>query len=131
MHTLLVPETPEALFRRFTTREGLRTFFAPEAKVGALRPGEPYEIHFMPDAPEGGRGSDGCRLLSYLPGQMLSFEWSNPPHLKAVRPFKTWVVIGLALADKGATQLALLHLGFGSGGEWDEAVAYFDKARSS
>lgn len=81
-----------AVWKAWTTDEGVRTFFAPDSNV-ELKIGGLYEIFFLPDAAEGDKGSDGMRVLSFLPEKMLSFEWNNPPSLPEVRGEKTWVVV--------------------------------------
>lgn len=111
----------------WTTNEGVRTFFAPDSNV-VLRVGGPYEILFVPDAPEGQKGGEGLHILSYMPHEMLSFEWKNPPSLQEIRGEKTWVVIQLESIDKSSTGVKLTHLGWRTGDLWDKAYQYFDRA---
>jgi len=122
-----VPATPAQVFEAWTTLAGVRSFFAPDANM-ELRIGGPYEMLFDPEANEGGRGSEGCRILSYLPGEMLSFDWNNPPKLPSIRQEKTWVVVRFDDAGGGRTRLTLTHLGWRTGGEWPQAHAYFERA---
>ena len=45
-----------------------------------LRIGGPFELYFGgPDVPHDQRGSNGCQVLTYVPGEMLSFTWNAPP----------------------------------------------------
>ncbi len=118
---------PARIFRAWTTPEGLTALLDVEAKV-ELRVGGPLELYFMPDAPEGTRGSEGCQFLAYLPDRLLAFSWNAPPTIPAARERRTWVVIELAPAGEGATDLTLTHAGFGEGAAWDETFAYFDRA---
>jgi len=122
-----VQATPAQVFEAWTTLAGVRSFFAPDANM-ELRLGGPYEMLFDPEANEGGRGSEGCRILSYLPGEMLSFDWNNPPKLPSIRQEKTWVVVRFDDAGGGRTRLTLTHLGWRTGGEWPQAHAYFERA---
>ncbi len=126
--TTSLKSTKEEVFHKWTTNEGIRTFMAKDSKV-ELRIGGPFEIYFMPDAPEGSKGSEGCTFISYLPNQMLSFTWNAPPQFKAIREgdHHTWVVI-LLEDNVDGTQLNLYHLGWPEGEEWDKVYAYFDKA---
>src|SRR5688572_2425944 len=79
------------VWKAWTTNEGVQTFFAPKANID-LRPGGSYEILFMPNSPAGQRGAEDLHVLSFLPEQMLSFEWSAPPQLAHARPERNWVV---------------------------------------
>jgi hypothetical protein len=59
---------------------------------------------------------------------MLSFTWNAPPHLPEARSQWTHVVVRFFAADGGRTRVTLRHDGWGEGGEWDDAFAYFEKA---
>ena len=79
------------------------TFFAPRAHIDFVLGGA-YELLWSGDdevAP-GSQGSERCRVLSYLPGEMLSFEWNAPPEFPGVRGTPTFVVVFLADAEPGA-----------------------------
>ncbi len=111
----------------WTTTEGATTFFAPQAKI-ELSIGGAYELYFDVDKPYGMKGSEGCKVLSYVPYQMLSFSWNAPIHLANVRKERTWVVIMFEKQGEKATRLKLTHLGWKSGQEWEQAYQYFVKA---
>ena len=63
---MTIPATLEEVWDAWTTTEGVKTFFSSEAKV-ELAIGGPFEIYFLLDAAYGSKGSEGCRVLSYLP----------------------------------------------------------------
>jgi uncharacterized protein YndB with AHSA1/START domain len=111
----------------WTTREGVISFFAPEARIEP-RPGGSFEVYFDPGAPAGLKGADGMRVLAVQPMKMLSFTWNAPPHLPEARAQLTSVVVRLDAIDERTTRIALHHSGWGDGGEWDRAHAYFDRA---
>ncbi|MEW6412742.1 MAG: SRPBCC domain-containing protein [Candidatus Zixiibacteriota bacterium] len=115
------------VYRAWTSTEGVETFFAPDAHV-ELKPNGPYEIYFSPDSPDGQRGSEGCRVLGYLPSTMLSFEWNAPPQFPELRKIHTQVVVMLDELETGETRVTLTHHGWGEGGQWNEVYDYFDKA---
>jgi len=117
----------DAVWAAWTTREGIRSFFAPDAVVEA-RVGGPFQIHMDPGAPAGSRGADDMRFLALQPPRMLSFDWNAPPFLPEARRQRTFVVVRLTVLDAGHTQVNLVHSGWGDGGEWDKAYAYFDRA---
>ena len=115
------------VYAAWTTPEGIRGFFEVDAAVG-LRIGGPMEFYFIPEAPPGGQGSEGCQILSYVPDEMLSFSWNAPPQFPEERARHTWVVIDFTDRGDGTTGVRLRHLGFGEGGNWDEIHTYFDSA---
>lgn len=95
-----------------------------------LRPGGPFEIYMLMDNPPGLRGSEGCKVLSYLPLRMLSFTWNAPPEYPDIRDneHKTWVVVQLTKKDESTTMVEIDHLGWKDGKEWDAVFDYFHKA---
>ncbi len=111
----------------WTTVDGVKSFFAPDANI-ELRLGGPYEMYFNPNAPPGTRGGENLRILSYLPPEMISFEWNAPPDFPRLRKVKTWVVVQLKPEDQGRTHVTLTHCGWRDGLEWDEVYNYFEKA---
>lgn len=117
----------EKVWAAWTTTEGVQSFFSNNAKV-ELRVGGEFEIFFQMDSPVGSRGSERCRILSYLPNQMLSFEWNAPPDFGDLRNQHTHVVILFDQPQEGRVRLRLSHLGWGSGEDWDKLYDYFDRA---
>ena len=124
---LSVPAAQERVWHAWTTSEGVKSFFAPRAKV-ELAIGGTYEMYFDLSAPPGSRGAEGCRILSYLPPRMLSFSWNAPPKFPAVRKVPTWVIVELQEQGAGICSVCLTHLGWQEGDDWDEVYDYFDKA---
>ncbi len=128
--TLAAPR--DAVWAAWTQADALGTWFGAEARM-ELRIGGPFEILFFgPEVPE--RGSEGCTVLTFVPGRTLSFTWNAPPHLRHTREQATWVVVDLADAE-GGTALRLTHTGwpasgFGEGGhpEWAATFDYFEAA---
>jgi uncharacterized protein YndB with AHSA1/START domain len=124
---VLVNAPVEAVWAAWTTREGIVSFFAPDAEIDA-RVGGAFHIHIDPLAAPGAKGADDMRFLALQPPRMLSFDWNAPPHLAEARTQRTFVIVRLAPADGGQTRVSLHHTGWGDGGQWDQAHAYFDKA---
>ena len=123
---VVAPTTISAVWEAWTTEAGARTFLAPDCKI-ELNPGGAYEMYFMPESSPGLRGGEGCRVLAVQPEQMLSFTWNAPPSLPEVRGQFTHVVVRLFEELEG-TRVKLNHDGWGDGGEWDQAFAYFETA---
>lgn len=115
------------VWNAWTTEEGVKTFFAPDAKV-ELRINGPYELYFDLDAVYGQRGGEGLKVLSYLPKRMLSFEWNAPPQFRDIRKLRTWVVMEFQIIQQGQTHVTLTHCGWREGSDWDEVYRYFERA---
>jgi uncharacterized protein YndB with AHSA1/START domain len=125
--SVTVPLPRAEAWRRWTTKEGLQTFFAPDCAI-ELWPLTPFHIWFFPENPPGARGAEDLVLLSFLPERMLSFQWDAPPHLPEVRAHKNWVVVQFDDAGEGTTTLTMHHHGWKDGPQWDQAFAYFTEA---
>ena len=117
----------ESVWQAWTTRAGIRTFFAPDAEIDA-RVGGAFHIHINPYAEPGMKGADDMRYMALQPPTMLSFDWNAPPSLPEARRQRTFVVVRLADVDGRSTRVTLHHTGWGTGGEWDKTYAYFDRA---
>lgn len=123
---VVVSATISEVWEAWTTEAGARTFFAPDCKID-LKPGGVYEMYFSPESPPGLRGGEGCQVMAIQPEKMLSFSWNAPPSLPDVRGHFTHVIIRLFKEIDG-TGVSLVHDGWGDGGEWDKAFAYFEAA---
>jgi len=117
----------EEVWKAWTTTEGVKSFFAPDANVEA-RSGGPFEIYMNPYAPAGMKGADDMRFLAVQPPRFLSFTWNAPPHLPEARKQRTVVTVRLAPEGEGQTRVTLRHAAWGDGGEWDKTYAYFNGA---
>lgn len=122
----VVDASPKACWEKWTTSEGVGSFLT-ENNTIELRIGGPFELYFAMQLPEGQRGSEGCKILSYLPQRMLSFEWNAPPTFPEVRGKRSRVVVVFDQTDSG-TRVELTHLGFGSSEQWGQVHEYFTKA---
>ncbi|MCA9726444.1 MAG: SRPBCC domain-containing protein [Candidatus Eisenbacteria bacterium] len=125
---IVVDAARDTVWTTWTTTEGVTSFGPPEARI-QLRVGGRYEWYFGPaEAPLGTRGSEGCRVLSYLAPEMLSLSWNAPPTIPALRPARTRVVVQLAALGPDRTEVTLTHLGFGRAPIWNEVYDYFESA---
>ena len=122
-----VPATLDEAWAAWTTREGIITFFAPDAKIEP-RVGGAFQIYFDPGAPPGMKGADDMRFMALEPKQMISFDWNAPPSLPEARAQRSFVVVRFEPVADRLTRVSLHHTGWGSGGEWDKAYAYLDRA---
>jgi uncharacterized protein YndB with AHSA1/START domain len=127
--TVTVKAPLAEVWNSWTTAEGIKSFFAPDAKVEA-RPDGPFEVYFDPYAEPGNRGAYNMRVLAVDEPKMLSFTWNAPPSLPEARKQRTYVTLRFKPVSEKETELTLYHGGWGEGGEWDKAYAYFDRAWS-
>jgi uncharacterized protein YndB with AHSA1/START domain len=123
----LIAASVDQLWDAWTTREGIITFFSPDARVEA-RVGGAFQLYFDPGAEPGQKGADDMRYLALQPKRMLSFDWNAPPHLAEIRQQRTFVIVRFVPVDDKSTRVTLHHVGWGDGGEWDKTYAYFDRA---
>lgn len=124
---VVVNATLEQAWNAWTTREGIVSFFAPDAKIEP-KVGGAFQIYIDPGAPAGMKGADEMRFMALQPHRMISFDWNAPPSLPEARAQRTFVVVRFAAVDGKNTRVSLHHTGWGEGGEWDKAYAYFDRA---
>ena len=122
-----IAATLDQAWDAWTTRAGIASFFAPDAVIDA-RVGGAFSIHIDPGAPAGSRGADDMRFMALQPKKMISFDWNAPPHLPEARAQRTFVVVRFEPLGERSTRVSLHHTGWGDGGEWDKAYAYFDRA---
>lgn len=123
----VMPASPAEVYRAWTTPDGFREALDTPLRV-EMRPGGRYEIEWAPDAPEGQRGSEGCKVLSFVPERMVSFTWNAPPQFGRLRDERTFVVVTMDALGPSATKVSVAHQGFGDGEGWDAVREYFAKA---
>lgn len=124
--SITIKTTPAAVYKAWTTREGIRSFFAPDAVIEP-RVGGLFEIHMNPFAESGMKGADDMRYLALQEDRMVSFTWNAPPSLPEARKQRTYVTVRMQ-PQGDETVVTLFHGGFGEGGEWDKTHAYFSRA---
>ncbi len=123
-----VRAVPGELWKAWTTVEGVKTFFAPDARI-ELKPGGAYAIWFDPSQPEGQRGADDCQVVAVEPLKRLSFSWNFPPSIPELRGAKAHTTVTVELLPQGkTTKVRLTQTGWREGAEWEKGRAYFDRA---
>lgn len=109
--TRVVNAPVQQAWNTWTTPEGFKAAFGADLTV-EMRPGGKYEVIWVPDAPEGQRGSEGCTVLSFIPNRMFSFTWNAPPQFGDARGRHTYIVIEFTPLGPDRTQVTLRHLGW-------------------
>ena len=124
---VVVAASLDQAWAAWTTREGITSFFAPDAEIEP-KVGGAFHIYFNPYGGPGDKGADDMRYMALQPKQMLSFDWNAPPSLPLARAQRSFVILRFEAVDAGHTRLRIHHTGWGDGGEWDKAYAYFDRS---
>jgi uncharacterized protein YndB with AHSA1/START domain len=114
----------------WATSDGLTSWWAKSAWI-ELRIGGPYELCFRPDLPRGQQGSEDCRILSYLPKEMLCFSWNFPPAFPTIRHEHTWIVLRFQREGPKTTRVIMDQVGWKDGPVWEAGWDYFDNAWAS
>jgi uncharacterized protein YndB with AHSA1/START domain len=124
---VVVKATPEQVWQAWTTVDGIKSFFAPGARIEAKSMGL-FEIHMNPYAAAGMKGADDMRYLALQEPRFLSFTWNAPPSLPEARKQRSVVTVRITPVDATTTKVVLNHSAFGEGGEWDKTYDYFNNA---
>lgn len=124
---ITVAATAAEVFQAWTTTAGVLTFFAPQARI-ELRAGGTYELLFDLEAPAGSRGSEGCTVVSFEQDEELVVTWNFPPHLDEIRDVHTKVTVRFEALGERSTRVEVRHTGWQQGPQWEEGLAYFERA---
>jgi uncharacterized protein YndB with AHSA1/START domain len=118
-------------FQEFTTAERLTRWLAADAEVEP-KVGGKYELFW--DVEERDKNSTrGCRITALEPAKLLAFDWKGPEqfqHLMNVAHPLTHVTIFFLPLSEAATEVRLIHTGWGDTPAWDEARQWFESAWS-
>jgi uncharacterized protein YndB with AHSA1/START domain len=124
---VVIDATVDQAWDAWTTREGITSFFAPDAKIEP-HVGGAFQIYINPLAESGMKGADDMHFMALQPKKMLSFDWNAPPSLAEARKQRTFVIVRFEPVSEKQTRVSIHHTGWGDGGEWDKAYVYFDRA---
>lgn len=118
-------------FEMFTESRSLQSWLAPLAEVDAHVGGK-YELFWEPDDREN-NSTMGCRITALEPERFLSFDWKGPKQFKhfmnMADPLTHVVVLffaGRSMDSEEYTDVHLLHSGWRSTAEWEEARQWFE-----
>jgi uncharacterized protein YndB with AHSA1/START domain len=105
---LFIAAAPERVYRAFTDKQELETWFVRKADVGSA-PGGPFNLTWGENSSDGVAG----KIIALDPPHRFVFEWDDGPEYGLT----TCTVEFLPHAD--GTLLRLTHTGFGDGEHWD------------
>jgi uncharacterized protein YndB with AHSA1/START domain len=117
----------EKVFRRWTSSEEAKTFFAPASEIEPKPLGK-FNIYFFPDNPVGQRGAENNHVMAIQENEMLSFTWEASPQWPEIRKHKHLVIVRFYKIAETKTRCTLTAVGWGNGKDWDEVFSYFISA---
>jgi uncharacterized protein YndB with AHSA1/START domain len=117
-----IPATRAAVWRAFTTSEGLSTWLTPGAVVD-LRKGGEWTAHFP-----GGKTGGGT-ILDFVTEQEITIAAMAPEQFPQVRAQRTMARFQL-VAQGESTVVRLVQTGWKSGEEWDRAYDYLARGNA-
>ncbi len=119
-------------FEMFTVNELLQSWLTMVADVEPVVGGK-YELFWSPEDREND-STIGCKVTAIEQGKFLSFEWKGPKqfqHFMNDADPLTHVVVFFIPSIEGSTlstEVHLIHSGWGSSLEWEEARLWFERA---
>lgn len=124
---VVVPESAQGAWDRWTTAEGMQTFLAPAANV-ELREGGLWEALFFPSKPAGQRGAEGVYFRTIDAPRSFSVQWNAPPQFPTARKEGFRARVAFEAIDHASTRVRVTLDEFKEGEEWDGTYAYFLEA---
>jgi uncharacterized protein YndB with AHSA1/START domain len=122
----MVESSLDAVWQAWTTRQGLTSFFGPDARV-ELRNGGAYELRCAEDPSDPFKEVGPKHLLAYLPSRFITLDWRGSAAGTGFVDQQTWVVVEFEELGEELCEVTLSHLGFGEGTEWDEYLRWQGK----
>jgi len=119
---ITIPASRAAVWRAFTTSDGLSTWLTPGAVV-ELRNGGEWTAHFP-----GGKTGGGT-ILSFVPQEELTLSALAPEQFPTVRQQRTTAKFQF-IANGDATIVRLVQTGWRGGEEWDKAYDYLARGNA-
>ncbi|UCG92090.1 MAG: SRPBCC domain-containing protein [candidate division WOR-3 bacterium] len=133
-HTIQLHCATEHAFKMFTENEHVQKWLTEVADIEP-KVGGKYELFWNPEDREND-STIGCTITAIEPNKFLAFEWKGPQHYKHFMndadPLTHVVVFFISSREnkrsETATEVHLIHSGWRSSPEWEEARLYFEKA---
>lgn len=119
---------PHRAFELFTDSRLLESWLAPVAEVEPIAGGR-YELFWEPADRENNSTLD-CRITAIEPDQFLAFDWRSPKQFKhfANQADPLTHVVVFFVPQEAGTKAHLIHSGWRSTAEWEEARRWQEQA---
>jgi len=118
-----VPASLDAVWKAFSTSDGLSTWLTPGAVVD-LRKGGEWTAHFP-----GGKTGGGT-ILSFIDKREMIMSAMAPEWFPSVRAERTTAAFRFLPQGPGSTLVQLEQTGWKEGEEWDKAYEYLSKGNA-
>jgi uncharacterized protein YndB with AHSA1/START domain len=125
---LELPCTADEAFRYFADDTRVACWLAPAAHIEPVV-GGPYEIFWDP-ADRAHNSTLGCKVTATTPGELLAFEWRGPVEFEGfMNQADPLTHVTVAFVPRAAgCAVHLMHTGWRSGAEWEQARRWFERA---
>lgn len=121
--------TTEKAFEMFTNARMLERWLCDRAEVEAVLGGK-YELFWKP--PPENSGTVGCKITAMEKGKFLAFDWKGPTmyddFMNLTDRLTQVVVLFIPVGNGKRTKVDLIHSGWGTSKEWNEAREWFENA---
>jgi uncharacterized protein YndB with AHSA1/START domain len=124
----LVAVPPAKAFAFFTDNKLLQSWLVAAAEV-EQKVGGKNELFWEPSDREN-NSTIGCRVTALAPAQFIAFQWRSPKQFKSFANTAdplTHVVVSFVPEGAG-TRVHLIHTGWRSTSEWEEARQWQERA---
>ncbi len=117
-------------FKLFTVNHLLESWLVKVAEVEPVVAGK-YELFWEPEDREN-NSTIGCKVTAIEPDKFLSFEWRSPKQYKSFANNADPLTHGIVffIPEGETTEVHLIHSGWRSSVEWEEARQWQDRAWS-
>jgi uncharacterized protein YndB with AHSA1/START domain len=82
-----------------------------------------YELFWDPTNPHE-NSTVGCKIITFIPEKVLSFEWRGPPAFADVmntQPLPTWILMTFEMIHEEKTIIHFRHSGWDISKQWKSA----------
>jgi len=91
--------------------------------------GGKYGLFWQPENREN-NSTIGCRVTAFTPGQLIAFQWRSPLQFKSFANSADPLthVAATFVPEGSGTRIHLIHSGWRSSAEWEEARSWQEKS---
>lgn len=124
----LLQDSPEQAFAYFTDNTLLSSWLAAAAEIEPQVGGK-YELYWEPSDREN-NSTIGCHITALAQDQFLAFQWRSPKQFKSFASTADPLThVAVMFVPEGAgTRVHLLHTGWRSSPQWEEARVWQERA---
>jgi uncharacterized protein YndB with AHSA1/START domain len=128
----VVAAPPAEVWKAFSTVDGLKRWVAPVVDL-ELRPGGVMLTHYDAKAAIGAAGTIRLGIVNFIENELITYKVNlgeTFPQRVRSEDQNLQEVIQLFPVEGGKTRVVATMMGWGSGKEWDDAYAFFEKGNA-